>query len=100
MKSSAPLADALHPPPQDVTDGRLPRLDSGVTRHDRAIDDTANAGDVTDVAVRRCNRAIAGGRADDLHQRPGANARPDRAVVRVEAAHGDRNAGAQAERIS
>ena len=40
----------------------------------------------------RRDRAVARGRADDLDERAGRDARSDGAVVRVEAAHGDRDA--------
>ena len=42
--------------------------------------------------------AVARRGADDLHERAGPDAGADRAVMRVEAAHRDRDAGAQAER--
>ena len=45
-----------------------------------------------------CDGAVAGGRADDLHEGADANAGSDGAVMRVEAAHGDRDARAKAER--
>ncbi len=45
----------------------------------------------------RRHRAVARRRADDFHQRARLNARADRAVVRVETAHRNRDAFGQAE---
>ena len=72
------FADALDPPRQQVADGRLARFDAEVTRHDRAVDDAADARDVLDAAGDRRHRAVARRGADDLDERARAGACADR----------------------
>ena len=67
--ASSAVADLVDPPAQDVADRRLPGLDAVVARHDRAVHDAADAGDVGHLLARRRDRAVAGRGADDLDER-------------------------------
>src|SRR4029453_11564967 len=98
MKRVAAAAYGLDPPLQDVADGRLSCLDLEIAGQNRSVYDAADAGNVGQRAARGRNRAIAGRGPDDLHEGAGLDARSDGAVVRVEAAHRDGDAGAECER--
>ena len=95
--AASPSADLVDPPAQQIADRRLPGLDAVIRRHDRSRHDAADAGNVRHGLGRRRDGAVARGGADDLHERSAADARADGAVVRVEAAHRNRNSGAKAE---
>ena len=84
-------ADHLHPPFEDVADGRLAGLDAEEAGQDRAFDDAADAGDVGDLFSAETTRAVASRGADHLDQRALAHAAADRAVMDVELADRDRN---------
>src|SRR5690606_13973159 len=90
-------AHDLDPPLEDVTDGGLAGFDTVVTGQNGAFDDAADAGDVGDGFPGGNDTAVAGGGADDLDERALVDAGTDGAVVDVEFAHGDGQAGRQAE---
>src|SRR5687768_13674838 len=98
MQPIVAFADSFDPPLEEVADRRLPGFEPVVARHDRAVDDAADSGDVGDGIAGWRDGTVAGGRADDLDERARPDAGPDGAVMGVDAAHRDRNARLEAQR--
>src|SRR5687768_2376109 len=89
--------NAADPPIEDVANRRLTRFQAVETGEYGFRHDPAKAWDVTQFPLHRADHDVAGRCADDLDQRPGIHARADRAKMRIERAHSDRNALWQAE---
>jgi len=97
VRGAVALADDLDPPFEDVADGGLAGLDAVKLGEDGALDDAADAGDVGHGLLGGDDAAVAGRGADDLDERALVDAAADGAVVHVEFADGDGDAGGQAE---
>jgi len=85
------LAKHRDKPVEDVTHRGLSGFNAEIAGEHRAIHDAAHAGNVRRELGLPGHRDVAGGRTQDLHQRPGSHPRTHRAVMGIEGAHRHRD---------
>ena len=84
--------EGVHIPVEDVSNPALARFDSPHPRKDGVLDHSAKTLGIGEVARQGSNRQIAGGSPHDLHQRSGANPRPERSEMGIERSGGEGDA--------